>query len=135
MKILNILIDGPDVDGHIVHFDNLLKRADRFLKQEKHSLECYDEECRALEKYKRNRNGNGYVVRFSAENITDIARNENIKQPVIIEKSSKHLTPETKSLDVIQDKTLPVNTISTTNVLMETQAEILVKNQIEILLA
>jgi len=46
-------VDGPDVDGHIVDFDNLLKRADRFLKQEKHSLECYDEECRALEKYKR----------------------------------------------------------------------------------
>jgi len=45
-------VDGPDVDGHIVDFDNLLKRADRFLKQEKHSLECYDEECRALEKYK-----------------------------------------------------------------------------------
>jgi len=46
-------VDGPDVDGHIVDFDNLLKRADRFLEQEKHSLECYDEECRALDKYKR----------------------------------------------------------------------------------
>ncbi len=45
-------VDGPDVDGHIVDFDNLLKRADRFLEQEKYSLECYDEECRALEKYK-----------------------------------------------------------------------------------
>ena len=45
-------VDGPDVDGHIVDFDNLLKRANRFLEQEKHSLECYDEECRALEKYK-----------------------------------------------------------------------------------
>jgi len=45
-------VDGPDVDGHIVDFDNLLKRADRFLEQEKHSLECYDEECRLLEKYK-----------------------------------------------------------------------------------
>ena len=45
-------VDGPDVDGHIVDFDNLLKRADRFLDQEKHSLECYDEECRVLEKFK-----------------------------------------------------------------------------------
>ncbi len=45
-------VDGPDVDGHIVDFDNLLKRADRFLEQEKYSLECYDEECRVLEKYK-----------------------------------------------------------------------------------
>jgi len=46
-------VDGPDVDGHIVDFDNLLKRADRFLEQEKLSLECYDGDCRALEKYKR----------------------------------------------------------------------------------
>jgi len=46
-------VDGPDVDGHIVDFDNLLKRANRFLEQEKHSLECYDEECRALDKYQR----------------------------------------------------------------------------------
>lgn len=46
-------VDGPDVDGHIVDFDNLLKRADRFIEQEQHSLECYDEECRALEKYKQ----------------------------------------------------------------------------------
>ena len=87
----------------------------------------------ALEKYKSDQNGNGYLVKFSVENITNIARTENIKQPAIIEKSGKNLTPETKSLDVIQDKTLPVDTISTTNVLMETQAEILVKNQMEIL--
>ncbi len=46
-------VDGPDVDGHIVNFDNLLKRANRFLAQEKESLECYEEECRALEKYER----------------------------------------------------------------------------------
>jgi ferredoxin--NADP+ reductase len=46
-------VDGPDVDGHIVDFDNLLKRADRFLEQERESLECYDEECRALEQLKK----------------------------------------------------------------------------------
>ena len=44
-------VDGPDVDGHIVDFDNLLKRANRFLDQEKESAECYDRECKALEKY------------------------------------------------------------------------------------
>ncbi len=44
-------VDGPDVDGHIVDFDNLLKRANRFFDQENESLECYDEECRALEKF------------------------------------------------------------------------------------
>ena len=37
----------------IVDFDNLLKRADRFLEQERESLECYDEECRALEQLKK----------------------------------------------------------------------------------
>ncbi|MBY8988164.1 MAG: sulfide/dihydroorotate dehydrogenase-like FAD/NAD-binding protein [Candidatus Lokiarchaeota archaeon] len=46
-------VDGPDVDGHIVDFDILLKRANRFLDQERLSLECYDDECRALEKFKR----------------------------------------------------------------------------------
>ena len=45
-------VDGPDVDGHIVDFDILLKRANRFLDQERLSLECYDDECRALEKFK-----------------------------------------------------------------------------------
>jgi len=44
-------VDGPDVDGHIVDFDNLLKRANRFLEQEKESVECYDRQCKALEKY------------------------------------------------------------------------------------
>jgi len=46
-------VDGPDVDGHIVDFDNLLKRADRFVEQERESLECYDEECRAIERQKK----------------------------------------------------------------------------------
>ncbi|MFX0011259.1 MAG: hypothetical protein ACFE9R_13160, partial [Candidatus Hermodarchaeota archaeon] len=46
-------VDGPDVNGHIIDFDNLLKRANRFLDKEKYSLECYDDECRALEKYKK----------------------------------------------------------------------------------
>ncbi|MFX1568876.1 MAG: sulfide/dihydroorotate dehydrogenase-like FAD/NAD-binding protein [Promethearchaeota archaeon] len=45
-------VDGPDVDGHIVDFDNLLKRANRFLDQEKESLELYQNECKALEKAK-----------------------------------------------------------------------------------
>ncbi|MFX1304737.1 MAG: sulfide/dihydroorotate dehydrogenase-like FAD/NAD-binding protein [Promethearchaeota archaeon] len=45
-------VDGPDVDGHIIDFDNLLNRANRFLDQEKESLEQYEQECRALEKSK-----------------------------------------------------------------------------------
>lgn len=44
-------VDGPDVDGHNVDFDNLLNRAKRFVDQEKESLECYDRECKALRKF------------------------------------------------------------------------------------
>lgn len=54
-KIGFACVDGPDVDGHIVDFDNLLKRAKRFEKQERESLELYDRECKALKKfYKEN---------------------------------------------------------------------------------
>lgn len=54
-KIGFACVDGPDVDGHIVDFDNLLKRAKRFEEQEKKSLELYDRECKALKKfYKEN---------------------------------------------------------------------------------
>ncbi|MFX1310100.1 MAG: sulfide/dihydroorotate dehydrogenase-like FAD/NAD-binding protein [Promethearchaeota archaeon] len=45
-------VDGPDVDGHIVDFDNLLNRANRFLDQEKESLEQYEHECKVLEESK-----------------------------------------------------------------------------------
>lgn len=45
-------VDGPDVDGHTVDFNNLLNRANRFLDQEKESLEQYEQECRPLEKSK-----------------------------------------------------------------------------------
>jgi len=43
-------VDGPDVDGHMVDFDNLLKRSMRFIDQEKESLDQYDHECKALDK-------------------------------------------------------------------------------------
>ncbi|MBA7648600.1 Dihydroorotate dehydrogenase B (NAD(+)), electron transfer subunit [subsurface metagenome] len=46
-------VDGPDVDGHIVDYDNLLKRAVRFIDQEKKSLEYYDQQCKALEKFEK----------------------------------------------------------------------------------
>ena len=45
-------VDGPDVDGHIVDYDNLIKRSKRFSNQEKKSLELYDKECQALNKLK-----------------------------------------------------------------------------------
>ena len=43
-------VDGPDVDGHMVDFENLLKRSMRFKDQEKESLDKYDHECKALDK-------------------------------------------------------------------------------------
>jgi len=52
-EILFACVDGPDVDGHIVDFDNLLNRSNRFLGQEKESLELYDHECRLVEQSER----------------------------------------------------------------------------------
>ncbi|MGB5912404.1 MAG: sulfide/dihydroorotate dehydrogenase-like FAD/NAD-binding protein [Promethearchaeia archaeon] len=43
-------VDGPDVDGHMVDFENLLKRSMRFIDQEKESLNKYNHECKALNK-------------------------------------------------------------------------------------
>ncbi len=51
-KIYFACVDGPDVDGHMVDFDNLIKRAKRFMDQEKESIELYEHECRAVEKLK-----------------------------------------------------------------------------------
>ena len=51
-EIYYACVDGPDVDGHMVDFDNLLNRAKRFIEQERESLEQYDRECKALNKFK-----------------------------------------------------------------------------------
>ena len=44
-------VDGPDVDGHIVDFDNLFKRARYMVDEEKIALDKYDHECKALKKF------------------------------------------------------------------------------------
>jgi len=44
-------VDGPDVDGHMVDFDNLLNRSKRFIDQEKESLDQYDHQCKAIGKF------------------------------------------------------------------------------------
>lgn len=51
-KVHFACVDGPDVDGHIVDYDNLIKRSKRFSNQEKQSLELYDKECQAVKKLK-----------------------------------------------------------------------------------
>ena len=47
-------VDGPDVDGHTVDFDNLLQRATIFSDQERHSLNLNDDNCKALKKFVNN---------------------------------------------------------------------------------
>lgn len=44
-KIYFACVDGPDVDGHIVDFNNLLNRAKRFVDQEKVILDLYNHQC------------------------------------------------------------------------------------------
>ena len=38
-------VDGPEFDGHLVDFEQLLSRNNRFLKQEKQSLEAFKHKC------------------------------------------------------------------------------------------
>ncbi len=42
-------VDGPDVDGHDVDFDNLIQRNQRFTNEEQKRLKKYHEECQALQ--------------------------------------------------------------------------------------
>jgi ferredoxin--NADP+ reductase len=43
-------VDGPDVNGHIVDFDNLMKRATRYITQEKIAMEKYTQKCKLISK-------------------------------------------------------------------------------------
>lgn len=48
-KTLYACVDGPDVDGHDVDFDNLMKRNARFVNTEKECLDEYDQACMMAE--------------------------------------------------------------------------------------
>ncbi len=41
-----VCVDGPELDGHLVDFDNLSRRQVRYLKEEKNSHQRYKEECK-----------------------------------------------------------------------------------------
>lgn len=43
-------VDGPDVDGHMVDFDNLINRSIRYTTHEKISLDRYDHKCRLMQR-------------------------------------------------------------------------------------
>jgi len=45
-KLKFACVDGPDFDGHLVDFDELMRRQRRFLREEQESLHRYEEECR-----------------------------------------------------------------------------------------
>jgi NAD(P)H-flavin reductase len=45
-------VDGPDFDGHLVDFDELISRQKRFIDEEKKSLEKLDHICKLEEKMK-----------------------------------------------------------------------------------
>ena len=49
-------VDGPDVDGHTVDFDNLIKRSIRYKEQEMKSIILYEHECKEIEKLNKNKN-------------------------------------------------------------------------------
>jgi ferredoxin--NADP+ reductase len=45
-------VEGPDVNGHTVDFDNLIRRSIRYSTQEKVSMDRYTNQCRAVIKLK-----------------------------------------------------------------------------------
>jgi len=45
-KVRFACVDGPDFDGHLVDFDDMMKRLRRFTEDEKISLERWSESCR-----------------------------------------------------------------------------------------
>ncbi len=42
-------VDGPDFDGHLVDFDELMLRQRRFEREEREALKQFEEECKLLE--------------------------------------------------------------------------------------
>ncbi|RKY42581.1 MAG: sulfide/dihydroorotate dehydrogenase-like FAD/NAD-binding protein [Candidatus Makaraimicrobium thalassicum] len=41
-----VCVDGPEFDGHLVDFDDLMRRQERYKGKEKAALDRYDEHCR-----------------------------------------------------------------------------------------
>ena len=45
-KVMFACVDGPDFDGHLVDFDDLMFRLQRFKPEEKVALERWQQGCR-----------------------------------------------------------------------------------------
>lgn len=84
----------------------------------------------ALKKYKNNQNGDGYLVRFSVENITNLARAASTVQPAAAEEvGNESLAPEIKQPDIIHHQEAPAEAVNTTSVILESPAETLAETQ------
>jgi len=46
-------VHGPDVDGHLVDFENLMKRSIRYTTQEKISVDRYEDKCRSVIEFEK----------------------------------------------------------------------------------
>jgi hypothetical protein len=47
-KVKFACVDGPDFDGHLVDFDDLMARLKRFVPQEQNALERWLDSCRMM---------------------------------------------------------------------------------------
>ena len=52
-------VDGPDFDGHLVDFDDLMMRLRRYAEEEKAAIERWSENCRMTQQDRRQRRRNG----------------------------------------------------------------------------
>ena len=80
----------------------------------------------ALKLYKNEQKGDGYLVKFSVENITNLADAKNIKQSITTEKTKKNSSPETVPSEVVtieagQEKISHTDVITASNVLAKAQ--------------
>ena len=79
----------------------------------------------ALTEYKNKQKGDGYLVNFSVENITDLAEAKSLKQETATEKTKKNAYPETipseaMSTETAQDKISQAGAARAANVLAKT---------------
>ncbi len=74
-----------------------------------------------LDEYKSNQKGDGYLVKFSVENITNLAGAKNVKPSTTVEKTGKNISSTKLPSKISQDKISQADIISTSNVLTKTQ--------------
>jgi len=79
----------------------------------------------ALESYKNSQKGDGYLVRFSAKNITSMAGAENLKDSTTVEKTEQNLPPMILPVEISQEKVSQAEVYNTSNELTKIQTKII----------